>query len=149
MSPKVREVVAAIDSGKLTVDAGLRELERWRTNREVERRRLERRERPRPAHWLGIRIAEAGARRRFNIWLPMFLVHGGLSMAGWIAPRAMRWGTRQHGYGRRRWGLGNDFELTPSQLRAIIRAVRQSLVAVGPLVEVNDGRGTRVEIWLR
>ncbi|MHB8946113.1 MAG: hypothetical protein ACYC6I_06250 [Bacillota bacterium] len=147
MSLKPREVVAAIESGKLTVEAGLRQLEGWQVERETERRRLERRERPRPAHWLGIRIVEGGSRRRFNLWLPMFLVHGGLSMAGWIAPRAMRWGKRRYG-GSRRWGLGDDFELSPSQLRAIIRAVRQSLVAVGPLVEVDD-HGRQIEIWLR
>lgn len=148
MSLKAREVVDAIDSGKMTVEAGLRELERWRASRQTERRRLAQRERPRPAHWLGIRIAERGARRRFNIWLPMFLVHGCLSMAGWIAPRAMRWEAHRSGRGRR-WGWGGDFELSPSQIRAIFGAVRQSLVAVGPLVEVNDGRGSRVEIWLR
>ena len=147
MSLKPREVVAAIESGKLTVEAGLLELERRRLERDAERRRLERRERPRPAHWLGIRIAEGGSRRRFNIWLPMFLVHGCLSMAGWIAPRAMRWGKRRYG-GSRRWGLGDDFELTPSQLRAILKAVRQSLVSVGSLIEVDDN-GSHVEIWLR
>ncbi|MHB8926490.1 MAG: hypothetical protein ACYC9Q_02335 [Bacillota bacterium] len=45
MSQKAREVIGAIEAGKMSVEGGLRELERWRGQREAERRRLERRER--------------------------------------------------------------------------------------------------------
>ncbi len=148
MSQKAREVIGAIEAGKMSVEGGLRELERWRGQREAERRRLERRERPRPAHWLGVRIADAGSRRRFGIWLPMFLVYWSLSFAGWVAPRAMTWGTRRARY-RFRWGTDGPFELRPADIRPLLKAVRQGLVACGMLVDVDDGQGSRVQVWLR
>lgn len=148
MSQKAREIIEAIAAGKMSVEGGLAELERWRAQREDERRRQERRGRPRPARWVAVRIADAESRRRFAVRLPMFLVHWSLSLAGWIAPTAMAWGRRWAG-GRFRSGYGDaGFEVRPEDLRALLAAVREGLAAGGLAVDVNDGRGSRVQVWL-
>ncbi len=147
MSPmKPSEVLAGIESGRLTVERGLRELSMWRNAREFQRRRESACRRLRPARWLRIRIETPEHRHRFSLWIPCILIRGALSFAGFAGSTAMSWGRSR----RRRWiteASRYGFELSPRQVRQLTEALRRSLVAVGKMVEVNDG-DTRVEIWL-
>lgn len=146
MSHKAREIIEAVDDGRMTVDEGLREIQRWRQQRREERLRDEaRRSGARPARWLRVRVFEPGRGRRFNIWLPLFLVFWVISLGLWVMTRFVKSGRK---FAERWRSSGAAIPLGPSEYREALAGLRVALRACGKIVDVEDDDGTRVEVWL-
>jgi hypothetical protein len=144
LSQKAREIIGAIDGGKMGVEEGLKELDRWRQQRRQERLREEARVRRRPARWLRVKVLDPRHGRRFNLWLPMIIIFWALSLGFW-GLSLFRW------FGRRtaeRWRVPRSSGLEPTDYRGALAGLRIGLVACGKIVDVQDDDGTCVEVWL-